>query len=411
VSRIEQLAAELAPTDVPFLPLRDVGTWYGGGTPSKAVPEYWENGSLPWLSPKDMVGGMIVATDDHISERALEKSTVKLVPAGSVVFVVRSNILRRRLPVALVPIQVTLNQDMRAVVPHQGILVEYLAQVCRARSQAILAVAGRTDGSMAAIQSAPLLDFRIPVPPVEIQREIVRILDEFTTLELELESVLDAETAARQDQHAHVRTRVLSAVSTPDDSDTITLAEIVDFTNGKAHERLVVPDGSIALLTARFISTGGKSARWVNPEDALTPALRGDIAMVMSDLPNGRALARCFFVEADGKYSANQRVCLLRVRHESSVSPRWLYQFLDRNPQLLAFDNGRDQTHLKKGQILDIRVPLIPLAEQEQAAATLDRLDDSVRDLVLSIHAEREARRKQYEYYRDRLLTFKELAI
>ncbi|UXA07599.1 restriction endonuclease subunit S [Mycobacterium sp. SMC-2] len=411
MSAIDQLVAELVSTDVPFLPLREVGTWYGGGTPSKAVPEYWENGSLPWLSPKDMVGGMVVATEDHISERALEKSTVKLVPAGSVAFVVRSNILRRRLPVALVPIQVTLNQDIRAVVPRRGILAEYLAQVCRARSQEILAVAGRTDGSMAAIQSTPLLDFRIPVPPIEIQRKIVRVLDEFTTIELELESVLDAEAAARQDQRAHVRTRVLNAVSGPDDSDTVALGEIVDFTNGKAHERLVVPDGSIALLTARFISTNGESARWVNPEGALTPALCGDIAMVMSDLPNGRALARCFFVETDGKYSANQRVCLLRVRHESGVSPRWLYHFLDRNPQLLALDNGRDQTHLKKGQILDIRVPVIPLAEQEQASAMLDRLDDSMRDLIFSIRAEREARRKQYEYYRDRLLMFEELAV
>ena len=73
--------------------------------------------------------------------------------------------------------------------------------------------------------------------------------------------------------------------------------------------------------------------------------------MVMSDLPKGRALARCYYIEEDGRYSANQRVCLLRVRDETTTLARYLCHFLDRNPQLLAFDNGQDQTHLKKGQI------------------------------------------------------------
>jgi type I restriction enzyme S subunit len=90
------------------------------------------------------------------------------------------------------------------------------------------------------------------------------------------------------------------------------------------------------------------------------------------------------------------------------VSSRWLYHVLDRNPQLLAYDNRQDQTHLKKGQILGIRVSIAPLAEQQRAAATLDRLDRSVRDLALELQDERESRSSQYEHYRDRLLTFDE---
>ena len=247
---------------------------------------------------------------------------------------------------------------------------------------------------------------RIPLPPIEVQREIVEILDTFTELETELEAELEAEAQARQIQHAHYREGILGR--TAPTRDDVALSDLVDFTNGKAHERLVVPDGPVALLTARFISTAGRMARWVGAADVLTPARTGDIAMVMSDLPNGRALARCFYVEEDGKYTANQRVCLLRVRDRSSLSPRWLYYFLERNPQLLAYDNGQDQTHLKKGQILEIRVPVIPLAEQESAVEALDRFDSAARDLVTNLDAEREARRAQYEYYRDRLLTFEE---
>jgi type I restriction enzyme, S subunit len=252
--------------------------------------------------------------------------------------------------------------------------------------------------------------FKIPVPPVEVQREVVRLLDSFVGLKAELESTLETEIEARQVQHDHYRRLVLGLTEPSYDGEKVALSKLVDFTNGKAHERFVVPDGSIVLLTARFISTTGKSARRVGPQDALTPARRGDIAMVMSDLPNGRALARCFYVEEDGKYTANQRVCLLRVRDQRRLSTRWLYHFLDRNPQLLAHDNGKDQTHLKKGQILDVYVPLIPLAEQERAAAILDRLDANVRELVLRLQDEQEARRKQYEYCHDRLLTFPEAA-
>jgi len=252
--------------------------------------------------------------------------------------------------------------------------------------------------------------FKIPVPPVEVQREVVRLLNSLVRLEAELESTLDTEIEARQVQHDHCRRLVLGLLEPSYDGEREVLSRLVDFTNGKAHERLVAPDGSIALLTARFISTNGKSVRWVSPQDALTPARRGDIAMVMSDLPNGRALARCFYVEEDGKYTANQRVCLLRVRDERRISARWLYHFLDRNPQLLTYDNGQDQTHLKKGQILDVSVPLIPHAEQERAAAILDRLDANVRELVFRLRDEQEARRKQYEYCHGRLLTFPDAA-
>jgi type I restriction enzyme S subunit len=252
--------------------------------------------------------------------------------------------------------------------------------------------------------------FKIPVPPVEVQREVVRLLDSYVGLEAELESTLESEIEARQVQHDHYRRLILGLSEPSYEGEKVVLSTLVDFTNGKAHERLVVRDGSIALLTARFISTAGKSVRWVSAQDALTPARRADIAMVMSDLPNGRALAKCFYVEEDGKYTANQRVCLLRVRDKRCISARWLYHFLDRNPQLLAYDNGQDQTHLKKGQILDVYVPLIPLTEQEQAAAILDRLDANVRELVTHLQDEQEARRQQYEYYRERLLTFSEAA-
>lgn len=180
------------------------------------------------------------------------------------------------------------------------------------------------------------------------------------------------------------------------------------FINGKPHERVVNPDGEIALLTSKFISTQGKSARRVRAADVLSPAIKDDIALVMSDLPNGRALARAFYVDGDGRYAANQRICLLRVMDPAVSVPRFLYYVVDRNKQLMAYDSGMDQTHLKKDWILDIKIPVPSRADQERIVSILDSFDALVNGLSVGLPAELKARRQQYEYYRDKLLTFDE---
>jgi len=75
----------------------------------------------------------------------------------------------------------------------------------------------------------------------------------------------------------------------------------------------------------------------------------------------------------------------------------------------LKYDNGVDQTNLKKGDILTVIVPVISLAEQQRIVDILDRFDTLCNDISSGLPAEIEMRQKQYEYYRDKLLTFKEL--
>lgn len=256
-----------------------------------------------------------------------------------------------------------------------------------------------------------LSKIRIPVPPMEVQKEIVKILDAFTELTAELGAELGAELEARRNQYIHYRDQLLTFTQTPPQKVRwMTLGNLVNFTNGKPHERLVDPEGEIALMTSRFISTQGKSARYVFSSDVLSPAAEDEIAMVMSDLPNGRALARAYFVDRDGRYAANQRVCLLQVSDTDLMYPKFLFYVVDRNPQLLAFDSGADQTHLKKADILGIKIPVPPLEEQVRIVEILDKFDALVNDISIGLPAEIEARRKQYEYYRDKLLTFKEAA-
>ena len=111
---------------------------YGGGTPSKSHPEYFE-GSIPWVSPKDMKSDVIIDSIDHITEDAIEHSTTNLVPEGSVLMVIRSGILKHDLPVAINAVPVTINQDMKAFVPGESITASFLRNYFKAIEPDVLA--------------------------------------------------------------------------------------------------------------------------------------------------------------------------------------------------------------------------------------------------------------------------------
>ena len=85
------------------------------------------------------------------------------------------------------------------------------------------------------------------------------------------------------------------------------LDEIVDFLNGKGHEKNIVENGRYIVVNSKFISTDGDTQKFSNEQ--ICPVYKDDILMVMSDLPNGRALAKCFYIEDDDKYTLNQRIC------------------------------------------------------------------------------------------------------
>lgn len=158
--------------------LRELGTWYGGGTPSKSNPTFWEDGTIPWLSPKDMGPQTLAGTRDHVTSAAISGSATKLVPSNSVAIVVRSGILERKLPVAVVPFQTTLNQDMKALVPRSGVDVRWVAHGLRAFERELLRETRKAGTTVASIEMPRFLAFALPMPPLAEQRRIVEILED-----------------------------------------------------------------------------------------------------------------------------------------------------------------------------------------------------------------------------------------
>ncbi len=255
-----------------------------------------------------------------------------------------------------------------------------------------------TAGGVPSLTQKVLNRVRIPVPPMEVQREIVRVLDKFSLLSAEL----SAELSARKSQYDYYTGLLLNFA---DEVKTCKLRDVVDFRNGKGHEKNITESGKFVVVNSKFISTNGEVRKYT--DEQICPLYKDDILMVMSDLPNGRALAKCYQVEEDDKYSLNQRIGAFHVK-EDSVLTRFLYFVLNRNPQLLRYDNGTDQTNLKKDDILDICIPIPSKEEQERIVYILDRFDKMCFDLSNGLPAEISARQMQYEYYRDELLTFKE---
>ena len=146
------------------------------------------------------------------------------------------------------------------------------------------------------------------------------------------------------------------------------LTEVCEFYNGQAHENNIEEKGKYILINSKFISSDATSYKRTN--DALSPLFKGDIVMVMSDVPNGKALAKCFLVDKNDSYTLNQRICAIRSK---SFDLKFLFYQLNRNKYLLDFNNGENQTNLRKNDILNCPLLIPPLPEQKRIVSILDK--------------------------------------
>jgi len=178
------------------------------------------------------------------------------------------------------------------------------------------------------------------------------------------------------------------------------LGEVCEFINGKGHEKKIDKNGKYIVVNSKFVSTEGKVKKY--SVEQISPIFKDDILMVMSDLPNGKALAKCFHVDHNDKYTLNQRICALTAKDNDNLNAKYLFYILSRNRQLLRYDNGVDQTNLRKNDILKIQIPIPPLTIQKEIVKILDNFTQ----LEAELEAELEARKKQYEHYREGLLSF-----
>ncbi len=157
----------------------------------------------------------------------------------------------------------------------------------------------------------------------------------------------------------------------PEDWEVKKLAQIVHFKNGAAHENYVDDNGDFVIVNSKFISQDGKVRKY--SKEYLCPLFENEITMVMSDIPNGKALAKCFIVDKDNTYTLNQRICAFEAKN--GFNAKYLYYKINRNEYFLSFDSGSGQTNLRKDEVLNCFISFPPLAEQEAIANALSDAD------------------------------------
>ena len=172
----------------------------------------------------------------------------------------------------------------------------------------------------------------------------------------------------------------------PEDWKVRSLLNIANLIHGKAHEPYVSESGRFVVVNSKFISTEGLVRKYCSQNDCV--AKQGDVLMVLSDLPNGRALAKCYYVEQDHIYAVNQRVCIFRT---DTFDSKFLYFYLNRHKYFLALDDGVTQTHILNGDIKDCQL-YVPsnIEEQTAIAIILSDMDDELRVLEQRLNKTRQ---------------------
>lgn len=158
-----------------------IGETLGGGTPSKANAEFWK-GPIPWVSPKDMKVDEIGDAQDHISSSAVEQSATRLIPKRSLLMVVRGMILAHSFPTAINTVPVTINQDMKAIVPFRADLSRFLLLLTKGLKPEVLRLVLRSTHGTCKLLTDDLFSMPIPIPPLAEQRRIVDKVNELMGL-------------------------------------------------------------------------------------------------------------------------------------------------------------------------------------------------------------------------------------
>jgi type I restriction enzyme S subunit len=253
----------------------------------------------------------------------------------------------------------------------------------------------------------------IPVPPLEVQREIAGVLDHFSQLEAELRMELEAELEARRRQYQYYRDKLVSeAVG----AEHTRLGDVGSFVRGRRFTKndvvdVGVPSIHYGEIYTEYGTSTNEAVRQVRAElrDQLRFAEPGSVVFAgvgetVEDV--GKAVA----------WLGNEPV----ATHDdtfvftSPLNPKYVayaVQTRDFHRQKERHVSRAKVKRLSATGLADIRIPVPNLAVQEKIVETLDGFDSLIRDISLQLPPEISFRRKQYEYYRDRLLTFKEAAV
>ncbi|NCC02268.1 MAG: restriction endonuclease subunit S [Clostridia bacterium] len=354
--------------------LSEMADIVGGGTPSTSNPEYWD-GEIDWYAPAEMEGQRYATGSVRkITELGLQKSSATMLPAGkTVLFTSRAGIGK----MAILQRSAATNQGFQSIVLKDGYNPYFIYSMGSQIKEKAESVAS---GSTFLEISGKMLGNLVLSIPNEAEQS--RIADYFRNIDN-----LITLHQRKCDRLQNVKKSMLEKMfpkngcSVPEIRfagfteawEQRKLGEVAKYRNGKAHENDISEDGKYFVVNSKFVSTDGKVKKFSNQQ--IEPLYKGELAFVLSDVPNGRAIARTFLVDKDDKYSLNQRIA--GITPLDKTDSYFLHILMNRHPYFLRFDDGAKQTNLSVNDVMEFETYYPSFDEQAKIGVyflTLDNL-------------------------------------
>lgn len=297
-----------------------------------------------------------------------------------------------------------LNDKCFSVLPQkdEDINSKYLYYKLKALECSIINM--QSGGGVPTINTKKVGSLEIPLPPIEVQTEIVRILDKFTPLEAELEMELEAELDCRKRQYEYYRDKLLSFDNEGGQEVEWKKMSEVSFYPKTRIDASELSDNSYIGVENLLKDKLGRTDFTVKPEGSVIQFIEKDIL-----IGNIRPYLRKIW-KSDCKGGTNGDVLCIRVKEPSEVSPDYLFHILS-SEKFFLYDikksKGAKMPRGDKAAVMNFEIPIPSLEEQHSIVSILDRFESLTTALQSGLPAEIAARRQQYEHYRDKLLTFK----
>lgn len=262
-------------------------------------------------------------------------------------------------------------------------------------------------GGIPAVSKKQVEDFSCPIPPLPVQEEIVRILDNFTDLTAELQ----AELQARAKQYEYYRDTLFDF---GENVPRVKLSEIATIIRGGNFQKKdFIEDGFPCIhygqMYTHFGISADKTLTFISDEVAAKSKIaeKNDIVMAVTS-ENVEDVCKCTAWVGDSDIAVSGHTAI--IKHDQNAKfLSYYFHTTDFFKQKKKLAHGTKVIEVTPSALNDILIPLPSMDEQEKIVSLLDRFDNLVHDVSEGLPAEIEARQKQYEYYRNKILTFKEL--
>lgn len=380
VARIRKMGDNYKSSELGVIPasweitgLSELGSWKGGITPSMNNEAYWLNGEVFWLSSGDIKSPLINESSHKITKHALRNSGAFLIPENSILFVTRSGILRKYLPVAKITVSMAINQDIKALLLRKEINPDYILQTLTYFGPSVLATCLKSGTTVESIEFSWLKKYKICMPPPLEQEAIAQALSDADGLIEQLEQLIAKKRAIKQGAMQELLTGKKRLPNNIGDWGTRTLFEIADCLD---HLRVPLNETQRSKMEGDYPYCGANGV--LSSVNAFV--IDDNIILIAED--GGyfdEYETRPIAYKMNGKCWVNNHAHILKSK--SGYCQDFLYYSLV-HKNILSFLASGTRAKLNKSEMWKIEISLpTTIEEQQDIASILSDMDSEISSL------------------------------